>query len=180
MKTLPSCDSIWAALYTRSRYEKHLHERLSEQKIESYLPLHRVLEQWSDRKKWVEKPLFPSYLFVRITERERYRVLNTPGAVRYVTFEGKLARVREEEIACIRRLAAYEAELEAVPDYLQKGAPVHITGGSLTGLQGELVAYQSSKRILLRIESIQQSVLVSVPFGWIEPVKPLPVEFKGL
>ena len=32
--------------------------------IESYLPLKKVLKQWSDRKKWVEEPLFRSYIFI--------------------------------------------------------------------------------------------------------------------
>jgi transcription antitermination factor NusG len=160
-------------VYTRSRYEKQLHELLTEKRIESYLPLHRVLKQWSDRKKWVEEPLFPSYLFVRAGKEDQFKVLNTPGAVRYVCFNGQIARVRDEEIACIRRLTACEAQLEAVAGYIDKGTPICIQGGGLMGLQGELISYQSSKRVLVRIESIGQSVLVSVPFDLIEPAKPL-------
>ena len=172
MQPLLRNESGWTAVYTRSRYEKQLHELLTEQRIESYLPLHRVLTQWSDRKKWVEKPLFPSYLFVRARKEDQFKVLNTPGAVRYVSFNGQIARVRDEEIACIQRLIAGEARLEAVAGYIDKGTPVNIQGGSLAGLQGELVSYQSSKRVLVRIESIGHNVLVSVAFDLIEPAQP--------
>jgi transcription antitermination factor NusG len=41
----------WYALYTRSRWEKKIHEALLEKGIESYLPLQKILKQWSDRRK---------------------------------------------------------------------------------------------------------------------------------
>jgi transcription antitermination factor NusG len=169
----------WAVVYTRSRAEKQLHDLIQEQGIECYLPLRRVLKQWSDRKKWVEEPLFSSYLFVRISEKEKFKVLNTPGAVRYITFEGRIARVREEEINWIKRLTAYEPELEAVAGHIEKGSPVSIKEGSLMGLQGELISYRSSRRVVVRVESIGQSIVVSIPFGCIEPLKPLLVAVKA-
>jgi transcription antitermination factor NusG len=171
MQAILPGESAWAVVYTRSRAEKQLHEFLQEQGIETYLPLRKVLRQWSDRKKWVEEPLFRSYLFVRITEKERFKVLNTPGAVNYISFEGRMATVRDEEIDCIRRLTLCEPGLEAVTDHIEKGSPVNIRGGSLMGLQGELISYRSSQRVVIRVESIRQSILVTVPFGWIEPIK---------
>ena len=161
---------FWAVVYTRSRSEKKLHDKLGEQQIESYLPLRKVLRQWSDRKKWVEEPLFGSYLFVRVSEKERFKVLNTPGAVGYVSFEGTIARVREEEITVIRRLTACELELEAVTDRIEEGTPICIRAGSLIGLRGELVAYRSTQRVVVRIESIQQHIIVSVPSDWVVPL----------
>jgi transcription antitermination factor NusG len=82
-----------------------------------------------------------------------------------------MATVRDEEIDCIRRLTLCEPGLEAVTDHIEKGSPVNIRGGSLMGLQGELISYRSSQRVVIRVESIRQSILVTVPFGWIEPIK---------
>lgn len=170
-QTLPT-DPAWTVVYTRSRAEKQLHELIREQGIESFLPLRKVLKQWSDRKKWVEEPLFRSYLFVRVSEKDRYKVLNTPGAVCYITFEGRIANVKEKEIVWIKKLTAGESELEAVGDHIERGTPVIIKAGSLAGLQGELVSYRSSKRVMVRIESIGQSVLFTVPAAWLEPLVP--------
>ncbi|MBC8342565.1 MAG: UpxY family transcription antiterminator, partial [Bacteroidetes bacterium] len=67
----------WYAAYTKSRNEKKVSERLSEQAVEHYLPLHKILKQWSDRKKWVEEPVFKSYIFIKIGLDDYYDVLNT-------------------------------------------------------------------------------------------------------
>ena len=60
-----SGEKTWYALYTKSRNEKKAHSALVSSGIDSFLPLIKNLKQWSDRKKWVEEPLFRSYLFVQ-------------------------------------------------------------------------------------------------------------------
>jgi transcriptional antiterminator RfaH len=63
----------WYAVYTKSRAEKKLHAQLSDKSINSFLPLRKELKLWSDRKKWVEEPLLPSYLFVQIAASDLFR-----------------------------------------------------------------------------------------------------------
>ena len=84
----PSSPPRWYALYTRSRFEKKMLAALSERGIEVFLPMREVVSRWKDRKKKVWLPLFPGYLFVHHedTPENRYRVLNLPGAVRFVGF----------------------------------------------------------------------------------------------
>ncbi|MCW1734234.1 UpxY family transcription antiterminator [Anaerorudis cellulosivorans] len=105
----------WYALYTRSRFEKKAAERLTEQGIEAYVPLQRVMRQWSDRRKLVLEPAIRSYVFVRINHLHYYNVLNTPGIVRYVFFDGKPAVVRDEEIDTLKRVMDAELEWNACP-----------------------------------------------------------------
>ena len=69
---------------------------------EVYLPLIKTLRQWSDRKKKVEVPLIPSYIFVRVNSREYHEVIKTPGAVAFVTFEGKAARISENQMDTLK------------------------------------------------------------------------------
>ena len=64
----------WYAIYTKSRNEKKVSSLLAEQDIEHYLPLVKKIRQWSDRRKTVEEPLFSSYIFVHITEKEHLPV----------------------------------------------------------------------------------------------------------
>ena len=82
--------------------ERKLLENLKEKNIECYLPMRKVLKIWSDRKKWVEEPLFRCYLFVKVSYKEFFTVLNTPGGVCYVSFGGKAQSIPEVQINNIR------------------------------------------------------------------------------
>lgn len=96
-------DKYWYAVYTKPRWEKKVHGLLSDQGIESYCPLNRVKKKWSDRMKWVDEPLFKSYVFVRILPEEQTRVRMVPGVINYIYWLGKPAVVKDKEIEDIRR-----------------------------------------------------------------------------
>ncbi|MDV7400146.1 transcription termination/antitermination NusG family protein, partial [Arthrospira platensis SPKY1] len=71
-----SKEAKWMAVYTKPRCEKKAFERLSKREdLELYLPVQKRLKQWSDRKKWVEEVVLPSYLFIKCTEKQRYDIL---------------------------------------------------------------------------------------------------------
>src|SRR5208282_2939304 len=71
----------WYAAYTWARHEKAVARQLEERRMDSFLPLYRSWHRWKDRRQQVELPLFSSYVFVRMTLRERVRVLELPGVV---------------------------------------------------------------------------------------------------
>ena len=79
----------WFAIYVKSRSEKKVLKLLEDIGVESFLPLITRVNQWSDRKKKVEEPLFRSYLFVNIPLSDYYTVLNVNGVVKFITFERK-------------------------------------------------------------------------------------------
>lgn len=160
----------WYPVYTNPRAEKKAHHLLLQKGIESYLPLTKTLKQWSDRKKWVEEPLISSYLFVRISRREHEQVLMTNGICRFIYFSGKIASMPDSQIESLKLLMATDSELEVTSRNFQKGEQVLIKAGPLQGLQGELVEFQSSKRLLIRIDHIGQSVLIQVSKTFIEPL----------
>ncbi len=169
----------WFAVYTQPRAEKKAAERLAQGGIEHYLPLFKTLKKWSDRKKWVEEPLFKSYLFVNIVEAEYYKVLNIQGIVRYITFSGKAVPVPKNDLDIIRKLLIeYPDELEAV-DNLEAGTPIEIIAGPMMGVTGELVDYRGEKRASIRVGYINQSILISIPSSFLSPlegIKPQPKE----
>ena len=90
-----SLQQKWRVFYTQARAEKKCEQRLGQRGVEVYLPTHKVVRQWKDRKKKVVEPLFRNYIFVRVDEQERLHVLQTPGIVRCVSFGGTPAEVDE-------------------------------------------------------------------------------------
>ena len=134
-------------------------------------PLQRVVRQWSDRRKLVLEPAIPSYVFVHIDHRLYYKVLETPGVVRYVFFDGKPAVVRDEEIDTLKRVMDSDLEVECLPDDLQPGTQVRIVQGPLTGIEGEFVEYMGKQKVALRIEAIRQVMMVTLDPQMLEPLK---------
>jgi transcription antitermination factor NusG len=129
------------------------------------------VRQWSDRRKLVLEPAIPSYVFVHINHRLYYKVLETPGVVRYVFFDGKPAVVRDEEIDTLKRVMDADLEVECLPDDLQPGTQVRIIQGPLTGIEGEFVEYMGKQKVALRIEAIRQVMMVTLAPQMLEPIK---------
>src|SRR5512136_2732424 len=94
----------WYALRTRSRHEKRVHDQLTAQGIESFLPLIERWRQWKDRRKLVAFPLFPGYCFARFAGAQRIPVLRAVGVVQIVGNRAGALPVPDEEVAGIQRL----------------------------------------------------------------------------
>lgn len=156
-------DYNWYALYTRSHHEKEVFRRLEEQGIEVYLPLLDTVRQWSDRKKKVSIPLFSCYVFVHISMRDYYRVLNISYGVRYVTFEGRAVPIPEKQINMVKSLLEQDMAVEEGNDSFYSGANVEIIAGPLTGISGELIDFSGKKRVIIRLDEIRKSMVISVP-----------------
>lgn len=157
----------WYAVYTKPRNEKKVYARLVEKGIETFLPLQRKLKQWSDRKKLVDEPLFRSYIFVRIDSKRYYDVLNTVGVVRYVTFEGKAVPIPDKQIEQVKQLLVQDIEIEAVEGQIEPGARVEVRFGSLKGIEGEMVEHAGKKKVVIRIDHISHSLLVTLPTEYV-------------
>lgn len=157
----------WYALYTRPRHEKKIYARLKQENIEAFLPLQTTIRQWSDRKKKVTEPLFSCYLFVYISVKDYYRILNLNGVVRFVTFEGKAVTIPEKQIMIIRMLLDQEIEIEETGEPIAKGSRVEIKIGPLSGISGELLETAGKRRVIIRIEEINKTLLVNVPLNYL-------------
>ncbi len=152
----------WYPVYTHPKTKKKACQALVNKGIETYLPLHKQLKQWSDRKKWVEEPLIKSYLFVRITTLEQTEVLMTKGISRFIYFSDQIASMPDKQIEELKLVMASPYELEITEDDLQCGEKIIIKAGPLKGLHGEIVSYRSQKQLLLRLDNMGLSILVQV------------------
>lgn len=163
--------SKWYAIYTRPRFEKQVLQRLQEQGIESYLPLIKTMRIWSDRKKMVELPLFSSYVFVNIDRSQYDQVLQTFGVVKYITFEGKAVPIPQEQISNLKIIVNSNEKVETTWEHRQKGDKVVVSAGSLKGLRGELITDGGRKKVLVRIDSMEQNLTVEVHSSLIEKIR---------
>jgi transcription antitermination factor NusG len=160
----------WYALYTKSRTEKRVNKELVDKDIETYLPLEKRLKQWSDRKKWVDEPFIRSYIFVKTTLAGLQKALNTPGVVTVIRFSGEPAPVQEKEIALIQKVLNSEEEYEITADTFALGEKVKVEHGSLKNLEGELVQHLNKYKVLVRIASINQNILIRINPSYLKKV----------
>lgn len=156
-------EKVWYALYVKSRTEKKVAVELEGTDIDFYLPLEKRLRQWSDRKKWVEEPLFRSYIFVYITQKEYYKVLQTRGVVKYISFEGKAVPVPQQQIDAVK---IYLSEIDPVlneDQVWEEGKEVEVMAGNLIGLKGILVKANGKNRVKVEIEVVSSAIILNIP-----------------
>lgn len=163
-------DKIWYAVYTRSRNEKKVFLELNKSGIEAYLPLRKTLKQWTDRKKWVEEPLFRSYVFVKIKEKEYLNVLQVNGAVRFICFSGHAAPIPEWQIVSLKLLLDTGSDYIVNTGHLKPGEPVEIVTGALAGFKGEILTIKGDKKIVLRISHLGFNLEVNTVAGVVRPL----------
>jgi len=167
----------WFAVYTSSRHEKRVAEHLAQREIEHFLPLYRSRRRWKDGSRvTLDIPLFSGYLFVRISRKERGRVLQVPGALALVMGTGgEPAPLPDVTIQALRSgLQKCEAEPHPV---LTSGQRARIRSGAFEGLQGIVVRQKNVCRVVLTLENIMRSF--SVELG-IEDLEPLPAEQSAI
>lgn len=153
----------WYAIYTRARAEKLVYQRLVEEEVETFLPLQKTFRVWSDRKKLVEKPLLPSYIFVRTNKKNFPKVYKINGVVKFVSFEGNPVSIPQRQIDNLRLLINSNAEIEVSSEKFATGDNVEVVSGSLTGLTGELIRIGSRNRVVIRIDRLDQNLILKIP-----------------
>ena len=161
----------WYVMYTTSRAEKKVAERLLEAGVEVFLPMVEVLRQWSDRKKKVQKALFNGYVFVKTDRNNLWNCLQIPGAVKFVNFSGVPATIRDEDVEMIQRLVATGVSIETDGSEISPGEKVKVIGGSLEDMVGECIEKGNKDYFLIRIPGIYQNILVSIPRKFLQVIE---------
>lgn len=160
---------LWYAFVTRPRHEKKVQQALDQRGIANFLPLRRTLNQWKDRKRWVETPLFSCYIFAQTAFRDRYDVLTVPSVARIVGFGNEPTPVQHEEIDDLKRVVEGPAQTD-VYDGMLPGDNVRIRSGPLMGMEGKLVDFRSKKYFVIYITAIDKSVLVDAAGTFVEKI----------
>ena len=160
----------WYAVHTRSRHEKQVNLFLSERGVETFLPLVHTLSRRRDRKKYVDIPLFPGYLFVFAEKERLYDVKYTRGVTRIIgTDLGVPTPIPDKQILDIKSVMETEVQLDPFP-YLKKGRMVRVKSGPLKGMEGILVERKGHYKLVIRIDLLQKGAAAEVYISDIEPI----------
>lgn len=157
----------WHVVYTRPRTERKVAEGISELGVESFLPMHTVVRQWSDRKKKMEVPLFPNYVFAKVSDVDRGHLFSVRELVRFVSFNKRPVVVTEKEIASIRMVLEEDVDVSQ-EDYFENGCKVRIAYGQFSGLEGTMVRRHGKDRLVMRIEALAKAFSFDVPYTMVE------------
>ena len=158
---MPVKQNNWYAVYTKPRWEKKVYRLLVEKDLEAYCPLNRVKKQWSDRVKWVEEPLFKSYVFVRVREEEFSSVRTVNGVVNFVYWLGKPAVIKHKEIEVIRRFLNEYDDVKAIPVKLDADTKVTIRKGAFMDKEAKVLRV-FNKKVQVVIESIGYALVAVI------------------
>jgi transcription antitermination factor NusG len=154
-------EPFWYAAYTKANHEKRVAQQLEQRCIEHFLPLYESMRRWKDRRIWLQTALFPGYVFVRLALRDRLQLLQIPGVVRLVNFNGHPAPLPVEDIQAIRNCLGRSRRIEPHP-YMQAGLRVRVMSGPLQGLEGVLLRRKNKARFVLSFDLIMRSVAVEI------------------
>ena len=172
MKLNDISEFYWYAVYVRSRHEFHVFERLSMANIDIFLPTVERLSKWKDRKKMVNFPLFPGYLFVHINKsyNNMLTVLKTNGVVRFLGISPREPEpIPDEQIISLKRVIESKELLDPYP-YLKEGQRVRIKRGSLAGLEGLLVEKTGQHSLVISVDILQRGVSLKIDAAEVESI----------
>jgi transcription antitermination factor NusG len=151
----------WYVVYTKALWEKKVVKQLEQKKIEYYCPLNRVERQWSDRKKVLEEPLFKSYVFVRVHEKEHLAVQQTNGIMNFIYWLKRPAIVRDEEIDIIKRFMKEHQDIKLEKSPINVNDRVRILGGSFMSREGNILEIKS-KAVKVLLPSLGYTLVVEI------------------
>lgn len=161
-------DKKWYAVFTLPQHEKSVSKHLNLREIECFLPSYETIRIWKNRQRVkIILPLFPNYLFVHINNRERVKVLQSPGVLQIVCKGREPVALPESEIEFLRS-GLHTAQVEPYCD-LVIGQKVRIKNGVMEGVQGTLVKKNNSMIFVLTLELINQHAAIRVNAEDLEP-----------
>lgn len=170
--TAPDTDNglQWYAIYTKSRHEKVVAEELWKRGIEVFLPLRETVSVWKDRKKKVQFPLFPGYLFAHVELQEkRLDILKVPSVVTIIGNSSEAQPIPAEQIDAVKTLVFSKLPYDPYPE-LVAGDRVRVRRGPLRGIEGTLVEKKSGYRFVITVDLIQQAISCEIDAADVEKV----------
>ncbi len=154
----------WYAAYVKSNHEAVVHNELVKKKVETFLPTVRMQRQWKDRKKWINFPVFPGYLFIHVNPapEEFLNVMKTRGVISLLSAEpGHPSPVPPEEITSLKLLIESGETVDVYPQ-LKEGTRVRVRRGPLHGAEGKLEKKDGQYLFLVNIELLGRSIGVKI------------------
>ena len=163
-------DLNWFVIHAQPRREAFVRDRIGDLGREAFLPL--IAERRPGWRKRRSSPLFPGYLFARLSETngDLARVRWTQGVHRVLGDSARARPVPDEVVATIRSTADRQGKVRFGRG-LKRGERVRILDGPLTGLIGflERPAARPEERVWILVELFRRVTKVDVRSDEITP-----------
>jgi transcription antitermination factor NusG len=161
----------WFAVHTYAKHEKNVTAQLIQRKITVFTPTLRQSRVWSDRKKVIDVPLFPCYVFVQTTTWRDIHlpVVTVPGVLGWVGVHKQPMAIPEAQIETFRVITDKNVPASPYP-FLNVGERVRIKSGALDGVEGVLVERRGGHQLVVSVDLIQKSVCVAIDGYAVEKV----------
>lgn len=163
-------DAHWYVVHTKSRQERTAELNLMRQGFDVYLPV-RFADKRGRQAREIE-PLFPSYLFVRLSRRENWGpIRSTNGVRRLVSFGGEgPAAVPEGLVETLLARETVEG-VHGVPRDYHPGDRVRITAGPLKWYEAVVSTVSGPERVWILLDAMAAPHRLVVPRRYLEPVE---------
>ena len=169
----------WFALQVRTRWESSTESLLAGKGLETFLPKYVNRVRRNGRMKDVQFPLFPGYVFCRFDPQDRLPILVTPGVISVVS-RGRLPILLEDsELAGVQTIVQSNMPVQPWP-YLEIGERVRIEDEALSGLEGILISFKGTQRIVVSVTLLRRSVSLEIDRARIVPLSPTRAAHAGL
>jgi transcription antitermination factor NusG len=165
----PETGLHWFALKVRSRAEKTVGDTLIGRGFEVFCPTYMETRQYSDRCKYLPAPLFPGYLFCKLSWNNRLPVLSTPHVEYVVGFGMQPSPVGPAEVEALQSVVRSGSPCQPHP-FLRVGQRVRMQSGPLADVEGILVAQRGVHRLIVSVDLLQRSVAAEVDSSLVCPV----------
>ncbi len=160
----------WAVVNTHSHKEQLALEHLRRQSFEVYCP--RIWKRISHARRSlnVERPLFPGYVFVRITmSGDQWRpILSTVGVRTLVRFGNQLGLLDDAFIASLRARERDGVVVAPETPY-QPGQRVKLVGGPFDGVTATIISSAEKDRLVVLMDLLRNSVRATVSQNGVIP-----------
>ena len=155
----------WIVLFVKPRTEKKVAEYCGLYRFPCYLPLREKTRVVQRRKVTFMLPVFPGYVFTKISPDQRLELLKTNLLVR--TLEPLQPRRMLRDLIMVRRALRANPELQTAKP-LAKGRLVRIISGSLMGVEGRVARVSDKMKVVLSVDMIGQAISVTAQMDQIE------------
>lgn len=140
----------WYILYTKPGTERKVAAQLSKKGFESFCPTNLVNEQGFDRRKVVEQPLFPRYVFALIAESQLLSIRNISGVLQLVYWRSKPANINPEEMRILKEFTAHFKNIEVSKSFVDTEEDCQVSMNPyLTGDKMSIPSRKSIVRVML-------------------------------
>ena len=147
----------WYVLHTKSRFEKVVADGLVKKAFEIFLPKTKVKSRRKDRKRILEVPLFPGYVFIKtiLTPDIHLHILKTAGVVRLIGTQKMPVPVPEDKVDALKIMIASGGNIHTGTDF-RTGDPVMVVFGPFTGIKGVFARYGREGRVIVYFDALGQ------------------------